>query len=187
VLHFSRAERGAGGGGFGGVREPTAVDEYLQGVIASFAPLAVVRGAIIEARLEPGLVAPLHRESFRQVMLNLLDNAVKYGPKGQTIRVTSEGAGERIRIVVEDQGPGVEPREREAIFEPFRRGERAIGSVAVGSGIGLSVARDLVASHEGRIRAEAAPTGGARFVVELPGWREPARATAHGAAGAGTA
>ena len=136
-----------------------------------------------ETALEPGLVAQLHAESFRQVILNLLDNAVKYGRKGQTVRVTTGVADGRIRIAVEDEGPGVDPAERERIWEPFRRGERAVGSVAVGSGIGLSVVREIVGWHEGAAWVEDAPGGGARFVIDLPGWRDlaagaPARARA---------
>ena len=167
VLHFSRAERGV----LGGAREPTELDEYLHSIVATFTPLASIRGVTLEADFEPGLVAQLHRESFRQVMLNLLDNAVKYGPKGQTVRLSTGVAGDRLRICVEDEGPGVETSERDAIFEPFRRGEKAVGSVVVGSGIGLSVVRELVEWHDGRIWVENAAGGGARFVIDLAGWR----------------
>jgi signal transduction histidine kinase len=119
----------------------------------------------------------MHAESFQQVLLNLLDNAMKYGPAGGAVRVTAALApgapgGGRVRVAVEDEGPGVEPAERERIWEPFRRGARAVGSVAVGSGIGLAVVREIVALHEGRAWVEDAPNGGARFVVELPGWRD---------------
>jgi signal transduction histidine kinase len=169
VLHFSRAERGVGGG----AREATRLDQYLQAAIADFAPLASVRGVAIATRFEPGIITQLHRESFRQVILNLLDNAVKYGPKGQTVLVSTDIVDGRIRICVDDEGPGVEPRERETIFEPFRRGAQAVGGVAVGSGIGLSVVRELVEWHDGTVHVESGARGGARFVLALPGWREP--------------
>ena len=174
VLHFSRAGRGI----MGGVREPTALAAYLESIVADFAPLAAVRGVSLLTQVEPGLVAPLHRESFRQATLNLLDNAVKYGPPGQAVTISAALAGDRVRLDVEDEGPGVDPRERTTIFEPYRRGERAIGSVAVGSGIGLSVVREVVAWHEGTIHVEGGPRGGARFVIDLPGWREAAAAPA---------
>lgn len=184
VLHFSRAERGV----LGGPREPTALGEYLHGIIAGFRPLATVRAVTLTTSFEPGLVAQLHQDSFRQVILNLLDNAVKYGPKGQTVTVSTGVSGGRIHICIDDEGPGVEAAERARIFEPFRRGEKAIGSVAVGSGIGLTVARELVEWHDGTIRVENAPGGGARFVIELPGWRglaapADAEATAEGRVG----
>ena len=167
VLHFSRVERGV----VGGTREPTELEDYLNGVLTTFAPLASIRGVRLDTRFESGLVAQIHRESFRQVILNLLDNAVKYGPKGQTVTVATRVVGDRIHILVEDEGPGIEAAEREAVFEPFRRGEKAVGGVVVGSGIGLSVVRELVEWHEGRIRVEDAEPLGARFVIELAGWR----------------
>jgi signal transduction histidine kinase len=169
VLHFSRAESGATGGD----KETICLAEYLERLVHEFAPLAAARGVHFETRLEPGLFAPLHAESFRQVILNLLDNAVKYGPQGQTVRVATAALADVVRVLVDDEGPGVGPNERRAIWEPFRRGEHAIGSVAVGSGIGLAVVREIVEWHEGVAWVEDAPEGGARFVVHLPGWRDP--------------
>jgi signal transduction histidine kinase len=169
VLHFSRAERGATGGD----KETICLAEYLDGLVHDFAPLAAARRVRFETRLEPGLYAPLHADSFRQVILNLLDNAVKYGPQGQTVRVATTARADGVRVLVEDEGPGIRPRERRTIWEPFRRGENAVGSVAVGSGIGLAVVREIVEWHEGVAWVEDAPGGGARFVVHLPGWRDP--------------
>ncbi|HEU4561803.1 MAG TPA: HAMP domain-containing sensor histidine kinase [Longimicrobium sp.] len=164
ILHFSRAERGA----LPGSREPVELGPWLAALADEFAPLAASRKATIETVVEPGTHVLLHTDSFRQVMLNLLDNAVKYGPAGQTVRLTAVRGDGTVRIAVEDEGPGVDPRERAAIWEPFRRGQRAIGSVAAGSGIGLSVVREIVEWHGGTARVESAAGGGARFVVELP-------------------
>ncbi|HWK89813.1 MAG TPA: HAMP domain-containing sensor histidine kinase [Longimicrobium sp.] len=166
VLHFSRSERG----GLRGELEVVALHEYVPQVVDSFAPLAATRRVELRTQVEPGVVARLDPEAFRQVLLNLLDNAVKYGPHGQTVRVSAALEGAHVRIAVEDEGPGVDAAERERIWEPFRRGERAIGSVAVGSGIGLAVVREIVAWHGGSARVEDGERG-ARFVVEVPGWR----------------
>jgi signal transduction histidine kinase len=168
VLHFSRAESGATGGD----KETICLAEYLEGLVHDFAPLAAARRVRFETHLEPGLFAALHAESFRQVILNLLDNAVKYGPNGQTVRVATSAMLDGVRVMVEDEGPGIPANERRTIWEPFRRGEHAIGSVAVGSGIGLAVVREIVEWHGGVVRVEDAPGGGARFVVHLPGWRD---------------
>ena len=167
VLHFSRGERGDAGG----PRAPVDLGEYVAGVVAGFAPLAASRRVRLDVVTEPGVMAPLHEESFRQVLLNLLDNAVKYGPEGQRVRVGVSLREARARVTVSDEGPGVEPAERARIWEPFRRGRQAVGSVAVGSGIGLAVAREIVEWHEGAVWVEGAAGGGACFVVELPGWR----------------
>lgn len=168
VLHFARSERG----GAGGSREAVRLEDYIRSVVASFEPLAASRAVRFECDLDPGLVAQLNLESFRQVLLNILDNAVKYGPQGQTVRISTAVRNGRVRISVDDQGPGVAAHERDAIWKPFRRGERAVGSVAVGSGIGLSVVREIVQWHDGTAHVEDAPGGGARFVIALPGWRD---------------
>jgi signal transduction histidine kinase len=165
VLHFSRRRNPAAR-----VATPVEVQPFLDRVVAGFRPLAASRQVEITVAAEPGLAVPAREDELRQVLLNLLDNAVKYGPVGQRIAVeaalTTHG---RAAIAVSDQGPGVDAAERETVWEPFRRGERAIGSVAVGSGIGLSVVREIVGAHGGEARVESAPGGGARFVVELPG------------------
>ena len=100
------------------------------------------------------------------MLLNLLDNAIKYGPTAQTVTVGVRGTGDRARIWVEDEGPGIEPAQRERIFEPFFRIDRDANSAIGGSGIGLSVVRELAVMHGGRAYAEAGDRG-ARFVIEL--------------------
>jgi signal transduction histidine kinase len=69
---------------------------------------------------------------------------------------------------VDDQGPGIPDDEREHIWDPFRRLERTLETAVGGSGIGLSIVKDLLDQHGGRVWVEASPGGGARFVVELP-------------------
>ena len=102
------------------------------------------------------------------MLLNLLDNAVKYGPAGQTVRVEVAPVGDEVHIAVSDEGPGVPPDEREQVWAPFRRG-RGHASVA-GSGIGLSIVRDVAARHGGRAWVEGVgdSASGARFIVALP-------------------
>ena len=162
VLHFARAERG--------VVEvaPRAVTlaPVVRGTVAAFAPLA--EGMRLHEALDEGLVALADVGAVRQVLLNLLDNAVKYGAPGQTIRVGLQRAGAYARLVVEDEGTGVPAAERERGWEPYVRMARHQGAARGGSGIGLAVVRELVLLHGGHARVEDAPGGGARFVVELP-------------------
>jgi signal transduction histidine kinase len=93
---------------------------------------------------------------------------MKYGPPGQVVTVGTSGDGDRLWIRVEDEGPGIPVHERERVWERFSRLDRDGGSAAAGTGIGLAVASDLVRLHGGRAWVDDAPTGGARFVVELP-------------------
>ena len=129
----------------------------------------------IRETLEEGVTASVDRGAVRQVLLNLMDNAVKYGPAGQTIQVGLAAADGTARITVQDQGPGIPPRERERIFAPFVRLKRDADSAVAGSGIGLAVVAQLAALHGGRALVEEAAGGGGRFVVELPA-DEPAGA-----------
>ena len=108
--------------------------------------------------------------AYRQILLNLLDNAVKFGPTGQTvtIRLAHAGVGvrRRVQLIVEDEGPGVAEADRERIWSPFVRLPAAATGPA-GTGIGLAIVRDLAARHEGRAWVEGSRRG-ARFIVELP-------------------
>jgi signal transduction histidine kinase len=108
----------------------------------------------------------LSADALRHVVLNLLDNAVKYGPMDQTIVVCVRAHDGFVTLTVDDEGPGVADAERERIWRPFARGRAAAHNG--GSGIGLTIVREVVEAHGGRASVERAPTGGARFVVVLP-------------------
>src|SRR5947208_3261044 len=171
LLHFSRSERHVTR--LSPARAPLAplVQEALEG----FAPLAGARGVRLRSELAEGVVAPVDAEAFRQMLLNLLDNAVKYGPPGQVVTVGLAAGDQRARIWVDDQGPGIPPADRERVWDRFWRLERDRGSAVAGTGIGLAVVRELVALHGGRAWAEdgesaTLPAGarGVRFVIELP-------------------
>jgi signal transduction histidine kinase len=164
VLNFSRTEKGANRVSL----EPADLDHEITEALELFAPLARARRMTVVGRLDASVVVLIDRGALRQILLNLLDNAVKYGPSGQTIVVGSEVAGDRARIWVEDQGPGIPHEHRQRVWEPYVRLNRQTEATTGGSGIGLSVVRELVSLHGGRTRAEGAPGGGARIVIELP-------------------
>ncbi|HXJ29271.1 MAG TPA: HAMP domain-containing sensor histidine kinase, partial [Gemmatimonadales bacterium] len=171
LLHFSRSERQS-------VRVapvPTLLGPCVRGMVESFTPLAETRRVRLLTSLPDGVVASVDESALRQMLLNLLDNAVKYGPEGQTVTVGLDPVrNERTRLWVQDQGPGVPPGDRERIWEQFWRLERDRGSAIAGTGIGLSVVRELATLHRGRVWVESAPGGGARFVLELPAAPAPA-------------
>ena len=113
--------------------------------------------------------------AMRQIVLNLLENALKFGPEGQTITVTldlvrSPVAGSEdglLSLRVDDEGPGVPRADRDRIWQPFVRLAEG-GNAPAGTGLGLSVIRQLVAELGGRWSVSDAPNHGARFEVELP-------------------
>jgi signal transduction histidine kinase len=152
--------------------EPTALSPLVREVVEAFDPLARARDARVRIDMEPGVAAAVDHGAFRQILLNLLDNAVKYGPRGQTVTVTLVSAQGRARLSVDDEGPGVPRGERERIWASFSRLERDVSAAVAGSGIGLAVVHELTRLHGGWRWVEDSPAGGARFVVELPdAWR----------------
>lgn len=148
--------------------EPHALAPLVSEIVRDFAPLATARRAAIREELEDDVVAPVDADAFRQILINLLDNAVKYGPAGQEIVIGLERRDGIARLRVDDEGLGIPDEERERVWEAYHRLEGAIASGMGGSGIGLSVVRELAELHGGRVRVSEAPDGGARFVVELP-------------------
>ena len=104
---------------------------------------------------------------LEEVIVNLIDNAVKYSPPGTPIDVELTSTPDAMRIAVRDQGPGIQPEERSRIFEPFHRTSNA----APGVGLGLHIAREIVELHGGTLTVDSPADGGSRFVVSLP--REP--------------
>jgi len=132
--------------------------------------LRSARAADVPIDVEPsvsGCVLHVDKRRMERVMANLVDNAQTHG--GGILRVAIEADEGRVRLAVEDRGPGVPPDDRERIFESFVRG-RAAGrrGSADGTGLGLTLVAEHVRIQGGRVWAEDRPGGGARFVVELP-------------------
>jgi two-component system, OmpR family, sensor histidine kinase KdpD len=110
---------------------------------------------------------------LRRAIGNLVRNAIVHPPRGCDVGIQLEAAGDTVRLIVEDDGPGVAERDRERIFEPFDRG--GASPLTPGLGLGLAVVRRIASLHGGTVRAEASTSGGARFVLELPARAEQRR------------
>src|SRR6266581_3011442 len=167
LLHFSRSERQTAHI----TPEPTALGPLVQEVIDGFAPLAAARGATIAAAIPEDLVVTADPGAVRQMLLNLLDNAVKYGPAGQEVRIGATRENGVAKLWVDDGGPGIPRADRERVWDRFWRLERDRESAVAGSGIGLAVVRELATLHHGRawIDDEGPAAGtGTRVVIELP-------------------
>ncbi|MEX1126957.1 MAG: HAMP domain-containing sensor histidine kinase [Vicinamibacterales bacterium] len=163
VLLFSRGERSIPHI----TRAPERLAPIVADVVEGFAPLAAARQVRLTTALDETANAPVDAGAIRQILLNLLDNAVKYGPAGQEVTIQLRLQRRTALLAVEDQGPGIAETDTERIWQPFNRLARADDATG-GAGIGLSIVRQLADLHGGRAWVERAPSGGARFVVELP-------------------
>jgi signal transduction histidine kinase len=162
VLTFGRQQRGAlklrkSGG---------VVDEVIESVLESFRPSLESKG--VKVSFEPG--APdrvlLDADVLRQIISNLLGNVEKYAPQSGQAEVHSRREGDRTIISVSDRGPGIPPAERENVFEPFVRLSSQVSDGVAGTGIGLSIARELARLHGGDLVLEPSENG-ATFRVTL--------------------
>jgi two-component system sensor histidine kinase KdpD len=103
---------------------------------------------------------------IERVLVNILDNALKYTPPGGKIVIGAKAVGDSMYCFVEDDGPGLPPGDSEQLFEPFVRGQKE--SAISGVGLGLALCRSIIGAHGGTIRAEAARLSGTRFEIRLP-------------------
>jgi len=169
VLQFSRGERGT----LRITRRSVDVAGIVAGAVEAFLPIAAARNVTIETAAAGAVLAAVDEDAVRQIVLNLLDNAVKYGPAGGAVRVTVALAGAEVRIAVADDGPGVPASDRKRIWRRYERLERERGRAIAGAGIGLAVVHELVALHGGRAWVESGAAGGALFHVALPAEATP--------------
>jgi signal transduction histidine kinase len=163
ALHFTRADRQL----LHLAPESIDLGAVTREILVSFAPLAWAAKVTLREVIDEPAPALIDAAAYRQIVLNLLENAVRYGPAGQTVTVRVERINAGARLVVEDEGPGIAVGDRERVWAPFVRLTSHRQS-AMGTGIGLAVVRDLTSRHSGRVWVERAESGGARFVVELP-------------------
>jgi signal transduction histidine kinase len=103
---------------------------------------------------------------LRELVGNLIDNALKYSPPGTPVVIRAHAEGGSVALSVEDGGPGIPPADLPHVFDPFFRSRAATGHP--GSGLGLAVAARIAGAFGGRVTAENRPGGGSRFTVTLP-------------------
>jgi two-component system, NtrC family, sensor histidine kinase KinB len=106
------------------------------------------------------------RERLRQLLDNLVSNAVKYSAAGQEVHVSLAGENGRVRVTVRDEGPGIAAEHQRLIFEKF--GRTAVGGAKPGTGLGLFIARSIAQAHGGSLDVHSAPGLGSTFTFTLP-------------------
>jgi signal transduction histidine kinase len=160
VLRFSRSEHGAVT--LSCARHP--LGEIVANAVRAFAPIAADADVAIDVDMED-VDATVDPVALHQVVLNLLDNAVKHGGRGVRVRVALREHAGMATLTIDDSGPGIPRAQRDHVFRPFAQ---LAGRNVAGAGIGLAIVRDVVLAHGGRVWVEDAPHGGARVVITIP-------------------
>lgn len=129
---------------------------------------SLLDGRPLEVQIQTGISSVnADPDMIGLALRQLVGNAVKYSPPGSTIWISANEGDGRVTVSVRDQGPGIPEDELESIFERFFRGRIAQESIP-GTGMGLSIARDIIAAHQGRLWVENWCDGGAQFSFTLP-------------------
>jgi signal transduction histidine kinase/DNA-binding response OmpR family regulator len=132
--------------------------------------LPAARAKRIDVRAAAAAVPAVRADpaKLRQVLLNLLANAIKFAPEGSAVEVGAAAAGDRVRFSVRDRGPGIDPALQARLFQPFVQGESPLVKKHQGTGLGLAICKRLVELQGGEIAVESAPGAGATFSFTLP-------------------
>ena len=146
---------------------PVDVAEVAQTAADFFAPLAEGRKMRIELDVPEPAVARGDPGAIRQILINVLDNAAKYGPIGQTIIIGVRKEGKLVRLWVDDSGPGIPASDRDKVWKPFFRMGGTVDDSTGGAGLGLSIVRDLATAMGADANLSETQAGGTRFTLML--------------------
>src|SRR5688572_28419924 len=165
IMDLSRLEGGA-------IRlnlATTPINEVVESCVLALETLAVRKGIRLEQKLGTGLPdIPIDASKLRQVVVNLLNNAVKFTESGGTIEIGTRLLEDHVVVEVADSGIGIPARDLNRIFDLFTRSDVAINRQYEGLGLGLHLVKRLVELHGGRIWVESTPGKGSRFLFSLP-------------------
>lgn len=151
------------------IREPVSLNEAVRDCARAAEVLASRKGVRLKLENDAGPIALQgDEELIRRMLLNLLDNAVKYTPEGGEISLAVTRRNGNAEIVVRDTGIGIPEADQQRVFDRFYRVDKARARALGGAGLGLSIVRWIVDVHGGEIRVDSVPGKGSTFVVELP-------------------
>jgi len=165
VLDFARSERGTRRYRY----EFEEIGPLVQDVAEGFRAQAEAEGFEYKVEIEPDLPElRVDRDALRQMLLNLLANAVQYSENNRAITVRALRQGDVVGVQVRDRGIGIDAAERERIFEDFYRGDSRLSSRHAGVGLGLALVRRIAAAHEAQVKVDSEPGEGSTFTIWLP-------------------
>jgi len=149
---------------------PTALDETIRNVVALSQSRADEKGVTVRTSCAPGLIANVHVGFIEQALLNLIDNALKYGvtPEEPFIDISATREGQSFAITVKDYGNGIPPSHLDRIFERFYRVDKGRSRDMGGTGLGLSIVKHIALIHGGSVRVKSELGKGTAFTLTLP-------------------
>jgi signal transduction histidine kinase len=152
---------------------PLDLGERVRATVRSLAPAAVAKGLTLEEESalpedRPAGVVDADEHRIDQMLANLVENAIEYTPAGGTVTVVIWQRGDETGVTVEDTGPGIPREALEHVFDRFYRADGARQRTSGGSGLGLSICREIAVAHGGRVWVESEPGQGSAFSVALP-------------------
>jgi signal transduction histidine kinase len=160
-------------------RETLEAQALIDATVAAFRAQRLDANVQVSCELEPNLPAlEVDREAITGALLNLMQNAFKYSGEDKRIAVRARSEPHGVAIDVEDNGPGIAPRERKRIFERFYRVDSLLTRQTEGSGLGLSIAQRIVEAHGGKISVKSELGRGSCFTIHLPSGTGQSEATA---------
>ena len=148
-------------------RRPVYLDDIVAECVRAVSVVATTRDIELVTALQPDVSINADDGLLRQLVTNLLDNAVQYTPPGGSVTVIVNTDETSANITVSDTGPGIPPADRERVFERFVRLDPA-RSATSGAGLGLPIARWIAEQHEGTLTVEPGTAGGCVFIARLP-------------------
>ncbi|MXP21714.1 HAMP domain-containing protein [Gordonia sp. HNM0687] len=161
--------------------ERVDVHDFVNDIVGDHQLLARERSLELTGHCSPGPMVYADPESLARALTNLLSNALRLAPEGSTITVAAGSVGGWAWIAVRDEGPGIAEADQQRVFERFRRVDTPDSPTAHrGSGLGLTIARQIVESHEGRLYLYSVLSVGSTFVIWLPDRADAARGVRSG-------
>jgi signal transduction histidine kinase len=169
LMDISEAETGA----MRLARTDVPLDKLVEEVVSVYEDVADEKQIAVTKRVEAGLTVNADRDRLRQVLANLIDNAIKYTPGDGHVTLTAARDGAHVRIEVKDTGVGIADHDLPRIWERLYRGDRS--RAERGLGLGLSLVRAIVSAHGGTVEVASKVAKGSTFVVKLPAHADLAR------------
>ena len=164
ILDLSKVEAGMTSLNIEEFNVSDVVDEVLKSLI----PIGNKKNLGINVEADEGIIINADRLKFKQILYNIIGNAVKFTPEDGNIDISAHVSGTSLHIIIKDDGIGIPSEDQKYLFEPFKQVDSALNRSYEGTGLGLAIVKRYIEMHGGKIRVESEPGRGSSFILELP-------------------